>query len=860
MKILENKQVVTVALMLFLAASAIFISLPTADAQNRTYKTNSQITVNPTPIGVGQTAFASFWLDRFPPSFNNLYPLTVWDFKVTITKPDGTTETKQMKSDAIGGAQFSYVPTAIGTYTFVMQFLGGVNPANNDTYAPSTSNTWSLVAQQAPINYWPAAPLPTEYWKRPIEAQNREWNTIAGNWLGMFPLGNPGNINAYDTYGKFNPYTTGPKTAHIMWTKPVYDSNFGGLVGGANDYGIYSGDSYELKFAGFIMLGVYYHNIPKVNQASGGGFQAIDLRTGKELWRSPNGTESIGFGQLLQFDSLNQHGVIPYLWTTNLNCYDPNNGQWLFSFANVTSGSIFQDEKGNILSYVLNHNQKTMTLWNSTQAIQLGRPAPFVGFGSTPDYWRPAYGYSNVSWPAGIMWNKTITGDFADSGGILKISVADRVILTRGTLGANATFPDGVEVVAGYSMDDGQLLWHKYRTGEEAVLGQQSVFGYNVVPGAFVVQRQENRVVKCFDIKTGNLMWTSEPKENPWGSYFTTIGDSSIQGAYGNVYITGYDGTMYCYKVATGELLWKTFVGSSGFETPYGTWPLWGSLAIADGKVYAGTNEHSINQPMYRGEKLYCFDANTGDIIWSVYGIDMNPMIADGYLLTLNSYDMQIYVFGKGISATTVEGPLTALPLGSSMVIQGTVTDQGPGQTSLGIPAAGTPAISDVSMSSWMEYLYMEKPKPTNATGVPVTLVAIAADGSSETIGMVISDVSGTFATSWTPKAQGLYTIVANFDGTDSYYKSWAETHVVVGAAPATVNVPSANDVASAVVSQIPTAAPFPTVPSASDVASQVVSKIPSTDNTMMTVVVVAVVVAILIGIVNLVMLLRKKL
>ena len=65
---------------------------------------------------------------------------------------------------------------------------------------------------------------------------------------------------------------------------------------------------------------------------------------------------------------------------------------------------------------------------------------------------------------------------------------------------------------------------------------------------------------------------------------------------------------------------------------------------------------------------------------------------------------------------------MSGVTVGSPVTIRGTVSDQSAGQTCLGIPAKGSPAISDASMSSWMEYLYQQKPQPANATGVPVTL------------------------------------------------------------------------------------------------------------------------------------------
>ncbi len=852
----RKEKIFSIALVFTLALSALLAIIPIAHAA-RTYKTYSYITAFPSPVGVGETVFVSAWLDRYPPSNSSARyaPYVPWTFVVTITDPSGQIQTKTLQSDPIGGATFTFTASALGTWTLKMHFQGAgpIPQDNNNTYTPSDSNVFSLVVQQDPIKPWPPAPLPTGYWTRPIDAQNREWWAISGSWSGMAPLGSPGNINAYDSLGKFNPYTTAPNSPHVVWTKPI---EFGGLAGGKyGSIGFYSGDSYELKSSGFILAGVYYRNMPKTNTATGNGFIGVDLRTGKELWHTPNGT--ISYGQLLQYDSQNQHGVIPYLWSTSLDVYDANTGLWLMNLANSPGGSMFQDEKGNILSYILSQTQHRISLWNSTRAIEYGKPSgPGTGM-SGIDYWRPAYGVASDA-RAGIMWNNTIPA-VEGNPSIIKIDPVDRVILARGTIAANDTYPDGVEVDAGYSMDDGHQIWVKFRTGEDAVLGQQAGFGYNVGPGAYVVQKQETEVFHCFNILTGEKMWTSEPRSSPWGSYYTTIGDNSVQFAYGNVYVTSYDGILQCYEVATGKNIFNSYVGDAGLETPYGTWPLWGSLAVADGKVYAGTNEHSINQPMYRGERLYCFDAYTGEMIWKVFGIDMNPMIADGYLVVFNSYDMQNYCFGKGLSATTVEGPLTAVPQGASMVIQGTITDQSSGQTCLGVPAAGTPAIADASMGQWMEYLYMQKPKPTNATGVPVTLVAIASDGTSETIGSTTSDVSGTFAISWTPSTKGLYTIVANFDGTDSYYSSWAETHVAVG--DPTSTAPSANDVANQVVSQLPTPAPYPTSASASDVANQVISKMPlQVDNTMLITLVLAVgvIVAILVA-VNIVVSLRKQ-
>jgi hypothetical protein len=119
---------------------------------------------------------------------------------------------------------------------------------------------------------------------------------------------------------------------------------------------------------------------------------------------------------------------------------------------------------------------------------------------------------------------------------------------------------------------------------------------------------------------------------------------------------------------------------------------------------------------------------------------------------------------------------MTNVPDGSTIVIQGTVTDQSPGKP-------GTPAIADNDQNAWMNYLYEQQPKPDHAAGVPVKLTATGPDGSHVTIGTATSDTLGHYSMTWTTSGQGLFTIAAEFEGTNSYWGSTAETSIVVGAA-----------------------------------------------------------------------------
>ena len=104
-----------------------------------------------------------------------------------------------------------------------------------------------------------------------------------------------------------------------------------------------------------------------------------------------------------------------------------------------------------------------------------------------------------------------------------------------------------------------------------------------------------------------------------------------------------------------------------------------------------------------------------------------------------------------------------------------------------------------------MEYLYEQQPKPTNATGVTVTLTALDPNGNYQTIGQTTSDASGQYAFMWTPPVPGVYSITATFSGSNSYYSSSAETNIGVGEASATTAPTSTanSDLASAMNTQL---------------------------------------------------------
>jgi hypothetical protein len=126
----------------------------------------------------------------------------------------------------------------------------------------------------------------------------------------------------------------------------------------------------------------------------------------------------------------------------------------------------------------------------------------------------------------------------------------------------------------------------------------------------------------------------------------------------------------------------------------------------------------------------------------------------------------------------TVTASDVAASFGTPIVIKGTVSDIAAGTNQKEQAARfpnGVPAVSDASQSAWMEYIYMQKPKPTDVTGVPVTISVIDSNGNSRIIGTATTTSSGTYSLSWTPDIPGSYQVIAAFAGTNSYWPSTSQ-------------------------------------------------------------------------------------
>jgi outer membrane protein assembly factor BamB len=770
-------------LMLLTCTTSIFLFvLPVVTAlEPLDIDTYAHLTVSPDPVGVGQPLLVVMWLDKVPPSPEVLtatyraIPYT--GFTVTITKPDNSVEVLgPFSSDSTGSYATIYYPNQVGTYNFIFDYPGESiygrrlqgDPMVEDYYKPSTSHEVSIFVQEAAIESPPQTPLPDGYWSRPITSENWEWSSISGNWLGV-PL-QFGTGCSSD--GNFNPYTLAPNTGHILYT--MDHANLG-LVGGEwESKSFYTGLSYQEKWnppsVAVINGRLFYHKVSHPNPTPL-GVVCVNIRTGEQIWYKEG--IKFSFAQLWEFDTPNAHGINAYLWdcsgygSTTIRMYDANSGEQLLQIPDARTGKVVTGDKGEVLVYSINDANNWMTLWNSSKAFHADDSLS----------WSPS---SEYLWTDGIEWNVTTP----EVAGQTIVQVGDGVLFTAAT--HRETDPPS-RVVTGYDATTGENIW-QFSLEDYTIRAQ-----YNfspIIDGYFAWYRQETLEWQGFDAQTGELVWGPiEPMENSFALYsavFRGGGAPNPQIAYGNIYTAGYDGQVHAINMETGEITWDYYTGSAGFETFYGHYPIYGGPLIADNKVFVFTNEHTPQNPTWRGAKIHAMDALTGEAIWNMSGWMPGAIVADGILVGLNYYDGQIYAIGKGPSVTSVSAAPKTLSLGSMVLVEGSVLDSSPGTTDYKMSVLyphGVPAVADEQMSAWMEYIYMQQPMPDNVIGVDVKLEAVDPNGNYQYLGTTTSDAFGNYAFAFEPEVPGKYMIIATFEGSESYYSSSSTTYIQVGEA-----------------------------------------------------------------------------
>jgi len=790
--------------------------------------TVAHLSVTPNPIGRNQPLLVNIWMT---PSLVTCKYFT--GFTVTFTKPDGTTAVIGPLDSNPGDATqwFQYTPDQVGNWTVQFDFPGGYFPAGNYSvspersafggvepisipnsvyFKPSSTPVQTLIVQEDMVYSWPPASLPTDtntYWTRPIPMENREWWLVGGNYpqtgypgsdLPEFSALYPDTNTAWSAQYNFNPWVAGSDSCHILWRR---QGAIAGITGGSTTvYGTYAGGGTPT----LIYAGRCYQTITLPwNGVVQSCAVCYDLRTGQIYYSIPtaepyNGVTPTIISYPDAGDATNSQGEGNYGPTPELLAI--TNGRllkidaftgavsqnWSISPMKGSGGTYYKDQ------YVLGiqdlgaaagAERYRLINWTTAGPLPENRRLPATYPFSNRVISNTTYALSAL--PSYIDWNVGIGVNYKE--------ITD----TTGTLNVEAC------VLTAYNLYTGEMVWNK-------TVARDFLFTFIADHGKIAYLDRYDGTFWAYDLRTGKLAWQSDAMPYPydsWGAY-------SIASAYGMLFHGGY-GAYYAFNWTDGKLVWKYVMPAlAAFESPYvdengaAIYPFCGPgpfdpAVVADGKIYVANLEHSPTRPYTRGWTFHCINATTGERIWAMMGSSLAGAIADGYVTASNSYDGYMYVYGIGQSATTVTAPDIAVELGASVMIKGTVMDMSPGdQGSWTNPTArldsntkaGTvPCVSDASMQTQMEYLYLQQPIDGiwhNATmiGVPVSLDAIDPNGNAQHIGDVTTDgYTGTFGFKWTPEIEGEYTITAAFMGTDSYGSSFATTYVsVVEAAAAT--------------------------------------------------------------------------
>jgi hypothetical protein len=765
--------------------------------------TRSFLSFSPNPIGKGQSLLVNFWLN--PALHVSRY---FKDYTVTITKPDGTTEIiKKNSYRADATAWFEYVPDQAGEWTLKFDFPGGYFPPGNYTifpgafvganivnfqssvyYEPSHTEEQKLTVQADFVYSWPQAPLPTDYWTRPASILNREWWPILGNypgtgyegggpmWDALYPDTNP----AWSARYNFHPYVQAPNTAHIVWRR---QGAIAGLIGGpAGQLGttsgagtptvIYAGRCYQTVTKPVLTLqNGTYRTIP------GSVAQCYDLRTGEIYYEIPTADGGVtpsyiayprGTGSEVPGAEATQTYSVELLSISGnrLMKVNPWTGAVSTNVSIATTPSLSGTTyyKDNLCISIQDFgagagaNRYRLINWTT-----MGTSTNFMSrIGSNMSYARS-------SLPTLIDWN-------AGYG-----AVSSSITETNTTGIYEGMRLEGVNLWTGVSLWNVTIDEPRYSDschvadhGKVAVLSQGGHF-------------------LAYDLASGAKVWTSEQMAYPWGA--ASFGAYAIQSAYGKIFRESYDG-VYAFNWDDGTIAWRyESPALAAFESPYladeggqMVYPFNTGGTVADGKLYTYNTEHTASWPRTRGWSIHCINITDGEGLWRLSGEISPGAMADGYLTASNSHDGYMYVFGKGKSDTTITASPKTFAKGDQVLIEGTVMDLSPAQPN-------TPCVSKDSMTTQMECLHMQQPADgiwhnVTVLGVPVQLLAIDSNGNTIDLGIVTSDLSGSFAKAWTPPNEGVYTLTATFAGDDSYGSSWAETSVSVGPAPAPLVLP----------------------------------------------------------------------
>jgi hypothetical protein len=848
----KNKSLaIAISILLIASMSASAMLLPSTSAHTPSWQipTFAHIYAATDPIGVGQKASIYLFLTPTYADTSMANDYRFHNYKLVITAPSGKVTEQNFATcqDTTSNQGTSFVPDEVGKYnlTFIFpgQYVNDYSHLNNSAYMNdyymASNATTTLTVQQDSILEISYPPLPTEYWTRPIFGENVAWFSVSSNWLGS---GMPGyGSSTGPNIRCFPGDAVGSLTSHIMWTKSIGQP--GGVAGGNNLENIgntwFEGTAYSQRYTNpIIVAGMLIYREPLESTGTAGPTVCVNLFTGQEIWRRTD-VPSFSFAYVQDMENPDFHGVRPaYLCTSNFaQVYDAATGSSVFNCSAVPSGTNVVGPNGEVMKYIF-YNNATGTqpqdyylcLWNSSRFWQTGsmqeRNLQSVTLTTTTNVSSTTYVNGaatttltpvtttvtqvNASRSLFYEWLNPTTQNVsiswrnnqAGSPSIVAAFYGD-ILLCRNGSYPSSVAPTGnpsynyfaVNLNASVGPIGSVLWWNTVQPAIDPVYGNITTVSFAGADkaGYFCESYRQTAQFAFFNMRTGAFIKLSDPQ--PALDYYGSTGSGALNNvvAFGRCYAGAYSGILYCYDMATGNVLWTYGNGGSGNTTYSGVevpghYPVFvkaiGGGTLNDGVIYTIVTEHTFETPIYKGALTRAINASDGSEIYTLtaatgeFGAG-SFAIADSYSNFFNSYDSRIYTLGRGPSETTVSVGPKSSTIGGNIVIEGAVTDVSVGLQTTEIQGrfpAGVPACADSSMQDWMAYVHQQQPKPANFTGVNVHLIVLDSNNNYQDLGTTTTDSKGYYSLTWTPNIPGDFKVFASFEGTQGYWSSSSTT------------------------------------------------------------------------------------
>lgn len=718
----NNVYAILIAALLLTSIGASMTLVPQASAHNPgiNIPINAYVTALPNTVGVGQPALIYMWVNRvygqFPgesyyAAVTNSYRFH--NYQLTITGSNGTVVLQQTfatTQDSTSNQGYTWVPTTPDTYNVTFNFpaqtltTSNMDPRSayiNDTYLAASATT-TIAVQQSQVAYIPFAPLPTQFWTRPIFGENPYWFTVGSNWMGNGAAGFGGLAVSYNAGGNgeiINPSDcVGPLTGHIMWTKPIQG---GGVVGGVTGLPIqgdtyFEGSAYSERYANPIIVeGLLIYNPPvSYTGVNSGPTTCVDLTTGQIKWQSNNAANmplsngvgyvpAISFAYIYDVQDPNQHGVYPpILFTSNFaEAFDAWTGFWLFNVTGVPSATGFTrvtGPSGEQLRYVITNGGNstnpsyTLAEWNSTKLWGWTGLSPAIDTSSvTYQGLTNSYTYNYYYTPS---FTNLTTSTWENN--VIKTSVSNYTAITAAV---NASVWNLADTHTRFDWNV-SIPWLNTMGAQTLTTTTAGVVSY-MAQGSnpvTIVQCIYNDTMLCYN---GTLpgQGATFMGSNSWTPY-TYFAVSLKPGTYGNItWMQTYQppagnltvleaGVDRVNRVFTENLReTNNFVGYS-LDTGAKLWGPTPSQVALD--YYGSPSSGSISNTfayghlytMQYGGICYCYDTKTGNLLWT-YGNGGSGNSTNSGFEVPGPYPSLINAIGNGVvyivsAEHTIETPI----------------------------------------------------------------------------------------------------------------------------------------------------------------------------------------------------------